>query len=143
MARLRFLPALVTALLVVPAAAQEGPDLNDIPAKIVKNTASYDYDKRVVMIPMRDGVKLYTVLMIPKGAHDAPMVMTRTPYNAAKRAQAMETPYRAVALAHSDELLTNDGYIRIFQDVRGKYGSEGDYRFHAAGARPAQSHQDG
>ena len=124
---LRFLA--VTALLITPAAAQEGPDLNDIPAKIVKNTAGYDYDKRVVMIPMRDGVKLYTVLMIPKGAHDAPMVMTRTPYNAAKRAQAMETPYRAVALAHSDELLTDDGYIRIFQDVRGKYGSEGNFVF--------------
>jgi putative CocE/NonD family hydrolase len=129
MAHLRFLPALVMALLIMPAAAQDGPDLNDIPAKIVKNTAGYDYDKRVVMIPMRDGVKLYTVLMIPKGAHSAPMVMTRTPYNAAKRAQAMETPYRAVALAHSDELLTNDGYIRIFQDVRGKYGSEGNFVF--------------
>ena len=129
MARLRFLPALAAALLITPAAAQDGPDLNDIPAKIVKNTAGYDYDKRVVMIPMRDGVKLYTVLMIPKGAHDAPMVMTRTPYNAAKRAQAMETPYRAVALAHSDELLTDDGYIRIFQDVRGKYGSEGNFVF--------------
>ncbi|MES2255385.1 MAG: CocE/NonD family hydrolase [Pseudomonadota bacterium] len=129
MAHLRFLPALVMALLIIPAAAQDGPDLNDIPAKIVKNTAGYDYDKRVVMIPMRDGVKLYTVLMIPKGAHSAPMVMTRTPYNAAKRAQAMETPYRAMALAHSDELLTNDGYIRIFQDVRGKYGSEGNFVF--------------
>ena len=44
-----------------------------------------------------------------------------------KRAQAAETPYRAVALAHSDQLLTDDGYIRIFQDVRGKYGSEGDF----------------
>ena len=129
MAHLRFLLALMTALLITPAAAQEGPGLNDIPAKIVKNTAGYDYDKRVVMIPMRDGVKLYTVLMMPKGAHDAPMVMTRTPYNAAKRAQAMETPYRAVALAHSDELLTDDGYIRIFQDVRGKYGSEGNFVF--------------
>jgi putative CocE/NonD family hydrolase len=129
MAHSRFLPALAMSLLIIPAAAQDGPDLNDIPAKIVKNTANYDYDKRVVMIPMRDGVKLYTVLMIPKGAHGAPMVMTRTPYNAAKRAQAMETPYRAVALAHSDELLTNDGYIRIFQDVRGKYGSEGNFVF--------------
>ena len=129
MAHSRFLLVLAMSLLIIPAAAQDDPDLNDIPAKIVKHTANYDYDKRVVMIPMRDGVKLYTVLMIPKGAHDAPMVMTRTPYNAAKRAQAMETPYRAVALAHSDELLTNDGYIRIFQDVRGKYGSEGNFVF--------------
>ena len=35
------------------------------------------------MIPMRDGVKLYTVIAIPKGAKNAPMVLTRTPYNAA------------------------------------------------------------
>ena len=34
------------------------------------------------MIPMRDGVKLHTVIMVPKGAHDAPMLLTRTPYNA-------------------------------------------------------------
>jgi len=32
-----------------------------------------------VMIPMRDGVKLYTVIMLPKGAHDAPILLTRTP----------------------------------------------------------------
>jgi putative CocE/NonD family hydrolase len=127
MVRFRFLPAVLTVFLVAPAAAQDAPDLNDIPSKIVKNTVGYDYEKRVEMIPMRDGVKLYTVLVIPKGAHDAPMVMTRTPYNAAKRAQASETPYRAVALAHSEELLTNDGYIRVFQDVRGKYGSEGNF----------------
>ena len=45
-----------------------------------------DYIKRVEMIPMRDGVKLYTVIVIPKGAKDAPIVLTRTPYNAAARA---------------------------------------------------------
>ena len=85
----KFLLAAVVFLLVAPAVAQVSePDLDDIPAKMVKNTASYDYEKRVVMIPMRDGVKLYTVLIIPKGAHNAPIVLTRTPYNAAKRAQA-------------------------------------------------------
>ena len=47
-----------------------------------------DFDKRVVMIPMRDGVKLYTVIVIPKGAHDAPILLTRTCYNAAGRAAA-------------------------------------------------------
>ena len=47
-----------------------------------------NYDKRDVMIPMRDGVKLYTVIVVPKGAKDAPIVLTRTPYNAAKRASA-------------------------------------------------------
>ena len=43
------------------------PDLNDIPAKIAPMDTHYDYDKRVVMIPMRDGVKLYTVMLIPRG----------------------------------------------------------------------------
>ena len=115
-------------LLALPAKAQiTEPDLNDIPAKIVPEQSRYNYEKRVVEIPMRDGVKLHTVMIIPKGAHNAPMVMTRTPYHADERAQAVETPYRAVALAHSDQLLTDDGYIRIFQDVRGKYGSEGDF----------------
>ena len=116
----KILLAGLVCLSFASASAQDEPDLNDIPAKLVKDTASYDYEKRVVMIPMRDGVKLNTVLIIPKGAHDAPMVLTRTPYNAAKRAFSGETPYRAVALAVSDELLTNDGYIRVFQDIRGK-----------------------
>ena len=123
----KFLLAALACLLVAPAAAQIAPDLDDMPAKVVKDTASYDYEKRVVMIPMRDGVKLYTVLIIPKAARNAPIVLTRTPYNAAKRAQAVETPYRAVALAHSDEWMTNEGYIRVFQDIRGKYGSEGKF----------------
>jgi len=38
----------------------------------------FDYIKRDVMIPMRDGVKLHTVIVLPKGAHNAPMLLTRT-----------------------------------------------------------------
>src|SRR6202158_2348314 len=45
-----------------------------------------DFDKRVVMVPMRDGTKLYTVIVVPKGAKNAPVLLTRTPYNAAARA---------------------------------------------------------
>ena len=54
----------------------------DIPQHFEKPTAQNDYIKRVEMVPMRDGVKLYTVIVIPKGAHDAPIVLTRTPYDA-------------------------------------------------------------
>ena len=121
------LPLFLSTLLAVPASAQIQSDLTDIPAKVVKNTAANDYERRVVMIPMRDGVKLYTVLVIPKGAHDAPMLLTRTPYNAAKRAQAEDSPYRAVTLPKGDQVFTDDGYIRVFQDTRGKYGSQGDF----------------
>src|ERR1043165_3085592 len=41
-----------------------------------------DYIRREVMIPMRDGVKLYTSIIVPKGARNAPILLTRTPYNA-------------------------------------------------------------
>src|SRR6478736_1054959 len=46
-----------------------------------------DYIRREVMIPMRDGVKLYTSIIVPKGARNAPIVLTRTPYNAARRTE--------------------------------------------------------
>ncbi len=89
--------------------------------------ASYDYEKRVEMIPMRDGVKLYTVMIIPKGARDAPILLTRTPYNAKRAAQRALSPHAAATGQMVDEPFLADGYIRIYQDVRGKYGSEGDY----------------
>src|SRR3954471_23966840 len=45
-------------------------------------TDSFDYDRRDVMIPMRDGIKLHTVILVPKGAAHAPILLTRTPYDA-------------------------------------------------------------
>ncbi len=111
-----------------PAPSPLATDGNDIPAKVTTDTSGYDYIKRVEMIPMRDGVKLYTVIMIPKGAHDAPILLTRTPYNAAKRVQrTADSPSMLDSLPQGDEVFVQDGYIRVFQDVRGKYGSEGAY----------------
>ena len=86
-----------------------------------------DYEKRVVMVPMRDGVKLYTVIVLPKGAKGAPILLTRTPYNAAARAERSNSPRMVEALPLAEEHYTEAGYIRVFQDVRGKYGSEGVY----------------
>ena len=86
-----------------------------------------DYVKQVVMIPMRDGVKLYTVIVVPNGATCAPMMLTRTPYNAAKRAARNVSARMASMLPEGDDNFVAAGYIRGFQDVRGKHGSEGDY----------------
>ncbi len=86
-----------------------------------------DFDKRVVMVPMRDGVKLYTVICVPKGAKGAPILLTRTPYDAATRAARSKSGRMAEALPLSDEGFAHAGYIRVYQDVRGKYGSEGVY----------------
>ena len=122
---------IVTALFMFGSAApaQTAPLTPDIPTKFEAPTASYDYVKRVEMIPMRDGVKLYTVIVVPRGAgvKSAPMILTRTPYNAAKRAERARSPHMLATLPQGDEVFVADGYIRVFQDVRGKYGSEGDY----------------
>src|ERR1051325_11252036 len=55
---------------------------SETPAKYEAVTDSFDYVRRDVMIPMRDGVKLHTVILVPKGAVHAPILLTRTPYNA-------------------------------------------------------------
>ncbi|WP_229261893.1 CocE/NonD family hydrolase [Duganella guangzhouensis] len=99
----------------------------DIPAKFDTIIPNADYIKREVMIPMRDGVKLHTVIVIPKGAQHAPIVLTRTPYNASGRAARNVSPNLQSIVAQGDETMMSEGYIRVFQDVRGKYGSEGDY----------------
>jgi putative CocE/NonD family hydrolase len=116
------------ALVLASAAAQQtSPITPDIPARFDAPTASYDYVKRDVMIPMRDGVRLHTVIVLPKGARNAPMLLTRTPYEASARAQRNRSPRMVAMLPLFDELFAADGYIRVYQDVRGKYKSEGEY----------------
>jgi putative CocE/NonD family hydrolase len=120
--------SLLLMALHAPASSQTAAMAPDIPAaKFEAAVPGADYVKQVVMIPMRDGVKLYTVIVIPKGAARAPMMLTRTPYNAAKRAERNISPRMASMLPEGDDNFVAAGYIRVFQDVRGKYGSEGDY----------------
>ena len=107
--------------------AQTPPLKPDIPQSFAPPTLEWDYLKREVMIPMRDGVKLHTVIVIPKGAHGAPIILTRTPYHASKRAEQIVSPHMLATLPMGDEVFVPEGYIRVFQDVRGKYDSEGDY----------------
>jgi putative CocE/NonD family hydrolase len=120
--------SLILMALHAPAIAQTAAMAPDVPsAKFEALMPGADYIKQVVMIPMRDGVKLYTVIVIPKNAAQAPMMLTRTPYNAAKRAARNHSPHMASILPEGDDGFIASGYIRVFQDVRGKYGSEGDY----------------
>jgi len=119
--------AAALTLTSLPLFAQGKPRDSDIPADFKAPTADYNYTKRVEMVPMRDGVKLYTVIVVPKGATRAPILLTRTPYNAKDRAARSESPHMLDELPLSDEVFVTAGYIRVFQDVRGKYGSEGAY----------------
>lgn len=127
--RVRVLPvALLSLMVAASVSAQTSPMTPDIPAKgFVTPTAQDNYDKRVAMVPMRDGTKLYTVIVVPRGARNAPILLTRTPYDAANRAKRMDSPNMRDILPQGDEVFVDGGYIRVFQDIRGKYGSEGDY----------------
>src|SRR5215510_867539 len=103
---------------------------NETPTSFRPVTDSFDYSKRDVMIPMRDGVKLHTVILIPKGARGAPMLLTRTPYDADVLTGHAQSAHLGPILNGYDnatEVIVEGGYIRVVQDVRGKYGSEGDY----------------
>jgi putative CocE/NonD family hydrolase len=118
---------LALSLASLPSLAQNKPADSDIPPQFNPPKSNYNYTKLVQMIPMRDGVKLYTVIVIPKGAAHTPIVLTRTPYNAAARAARTESPYMLDELPQGDDVFVKAGYIRVFQDERGKYGSEGAY----------------
>ncbi len=138
---------LVTFLLIsLPALTQTVaqprtyPELaSETPAKLEPVTDSFDYVRREVMIPMRDGVKLHTVILVPKGAKDAPILLTRTPYNADELTShdprggggtsALSSHLGPMLTGYDNvtEVIIEGGYIRVVQDVRGKYGSEGDY----------------
>jgi len=103
---------------------------SETPQKVEPATSSFDYVKRDVMIPMRDGVKLHTVIVVPRGAKNAPILLTRTPYNASSQVGHAASSHLSKILEGYDnavEVIQEGGYIRVVQDVRGKYGSEGDY----------------
>jgi uncharacterized protein len=132
-------PGLLAALVFGrPAAAQtvsKAPakppaSASEMPAKFEPATESFDHVRREVMIPMRDGVKLHTVILIPKGAKRAPMLLTRTPYDADKLTSHIASAHLGPNLYGYDnatDVIVEGGYIRVVQDVRGKHGSEGDY----------------
>jgi hypothetical protein len=118
---------LLTITLLAGTAFAQSPPGGDIPAEFKPPTDARNYVKREEMVPMRDGTKLFTVIVIPKGIKDAPIVLTRTPYNAAGRASRIESPHIVSMMPLADEAFIDAGYIRVYQDVRGKYGSEGEY----------------
>ncbi len=77
------------------------------------------YEKSEYLLPMRDGIKLFTVIYMPKDKSKTyPVLLNRTCYNASRYAE-----YKTYG--HPSQFLVKDGYILAFQDVRGRYMSEG------------------
>jgi uncharacterized protein len=113
-----------------PPAAAAATLQSEAPQQFHPVTDAFDHVRRDVMIPMRDGVKLHTVILVPKGASHAPILLTRTPYDATRLTTHAESGRLVSVLTGYDnatEVIVDGGYIRVVQDVRGKYGSEGDY----------------
>src|SRR5262249_43870256 len=105
----RFVP-LTAVLILAPLAASAHPqdDLEE------ESFAVSD-----AMIPMRGGVRRHTKIFTPKDRREGlPIIMNRTPYGVGKAARKFVTYLKALA---------DEGYIFVFQDIRGKFGSEGSF----------------
>ena len=85
-----------------------------------KDSSAVTFKRTDAMIPMRDGVKLFTVILAPEtSAEPLPLLMQRTPYSVnGRNSQGVNSAFR--------ELIA-DGYIFVFQDIRGCYKSDGDF----------------
>ena len=140
------LPALVLSSVAQSNAPASAPPAypalpSETPARLVPATSGFDYERREAVIPMRDGVKLFTVILVPKGANHAPILLTRTPYNAGLLTRNANSAHLASSLYGYDnatDVIVEGGYIRVIQDIRGKYGSQGDYVMN----RPIQGPQN-
>ena len=131
-ARVTSLLFLVGALTLAEASAAQTPATlpSETPDTLRPATSGFDYVRREAMIPMRDGVKLHTVILVPRGAQGAPILLTRTPYSADELTTHAQSSHLGPILSGYDnamEVIVEGGYVRAVQDVRGKYGSEGDY----------------
>ena len=116
---------LLVLLLLCPMVLAQ----SETPSKFEPSNHGFNDERRIVMIPMRDGIKLHTVILVPKGARNAPILMTRTPYNAIETTSHVNSSDLGPNLSGYDnatDVIVEGGYIRVVQDVRGKYGSEGD-----------------
>jgi putative CocE/NonD family hydrolase len=114
---IRLLPFVLTLSAVVPAAAQDPPLREAHPGD--------DFGVREAMVPMRDGVKLYTLILTPKDAKaPLPILLERTPYDAT-RALSGTASIRLEVIRGRRYL--GGGYVFVAQDLRGRFKSEGEY----------------
>jgi uncharacterized protein len=84
-----------------------------------------DFIRRDSMVPMRDGTKLYTVIVMKKGTTQQPILLSRTPYDAHKATHRVASQRIVDILEVMDAEFVEDGYIRVYQDIRGLHRSEG------------------
>jgi putative CocE/NonD family hydrolase len=115
------------AIAAAPAPQRVTPMTPDVVASYDEVMPWADFVRREVMIPMRDGTKLYTVIVMKKGTANAPILLTRSPYDAHADAfrNASQRIEDIVPALYKE--FVEDGYIIAFQDIRGLHRSEGTF----------------
>src|SRR5438270_13506925 len=117
--KMLFVSLFLVALLLTTQAEQQYPQLpSETPARFTPSTDGFDHVRRDVMIPMRDGVKLHTVILVPNAAlnkKSAPILLTRTPYDATALTSHSASAHLASVLDGYDnatDVIVEGGYIR-------------------------------
>jgi putative CocE/NonD family hydrolase len=110
-----------------PSSAPVTPMTPDVVASYDAVRPWADFDRREVMIPMRDGTKLYTALVMKKGTRNAPILLTRSPYDAHSDAFRNASQRIQDVLPAMYKEFAEDGYIIAIQDIRGLHRSEGTF----------------
>lgn len=126
----RHAPLLALLASAAPLVAQTAPVTAmtpDVVASYDQVRPEADFVRRVAMVPMRDGVKLYTVILFKKGTVNGPILLSRTPYDAKGSTARMPSQRLVDVLPAMDEEFVNDGYVRVYQDIRGMHNSEGQW----------------
>ncbi len=124
---MKYLLALFSATVIAQTPPPVTPMTPDVVEKYEQVLPSADYIRRELMVPMRDGVKLYTVVVMKKGTKNAPILLSRTPYNATRATSRVASQRIVDILEVMDAEFAEDGYIRVYQDIRGMYKSEGTW----------------
>jgi len=126
--RLLSLLAASATLADTPQAIPEvTPMTLDVVASYDQVRPQADFIKRVVKVPMRDGVKLYTVIVMRKGTANGPILLSRTPYDAKESTSRAKSQSITEILPAMDAEFVEDNYIRVYQDIRGLHNSEGEF----------------
>ena len=113
------------ALAQIPARVT--PMTPDVVATYDQVLPSADFIRREAMVPMRDGTKLYTVTVMKKGTAGGPILLSRTPYDAHESTHRVASQRIVDILEAMDAEFATDGYIRVYQDIRGLHKSDGQY----------------
>ncbi len=98
-----------------------GPAVHPVAAQTPDTAIARRFDRREERIPMRDGAHLFTVILTPKGSSEPlPILMSRTPYGT-------DGWGGTAGIGIGFKELIEDGYIFVFQDIRGQHQSEGTF----------------